>query len=444
MSMITFSGLATGMDTASIVSQLVELKRAPIYRLQRQRASFENQVSALGTLKSKLTALQDAATAVDSSNEFASLVGSTMDEDVVRVSANGDAAPGTYDIVVNALAQSQKSRSQGFDNTLTDMGAGTLSFTVGGEVQDLELTGYTSLEDLAARINTEVTGVSASIINDGSATGAYSLVLTGDAGTASAFTVDASGLVGGTPPTFTELQPASDADLLVDGIAIIASGNHLEDVISGLTLDLVGVSEDPLQPTRISVDTDFEGVKEQVKALFDAYNDLFGYLETEMSAEGKLNGNATARSIGSRMENLMGAVHSGDGAFSLLAQIGVERQQSSRTLKFDEAAFEEALSENYSSVRDMFIEREGNVGKASLIDTAVDELTDSIDGLFKIGGDSLSRRLDNIDDTIVRYERSIENYQITLERKFLAMESTVSLLQAQGNYLSSIVFPSQR
>ena len=58
MSMVSFSGLATGMDTASLVSQLIELKRAPIYRLQRQRSSYENQVAALGSLKTKLMALQ--------------------------------------------------------------------------------------------------------------------------------------------------------------------------------------------------------------------------------------------------------------------------------------------------------------------------------------------------------------------------------------------------
>ena len=58
--------------------------------------------------------------------------------------------------------------------------------------------------------------------------------------------------------------------------------------------------------------------------------------------------------------------------------------------------------------------------------------------MFKIGADSLTRRIDNIDDTIDRYELSIENYQSTLEAKFLAMETAVSSLQAQGTYLSSM------
>jgi flagellar hook-associated protein 2 len=430
------------MDTASIVAQLVELKRAPIYRLQAQRQGYEHQISALGTLKSKLTALQEAARALDTANEFASLVASSSNEGIVEVSAGATAAPGTYDIEVVALAEAQKSRSQGYDNPLIAMGEGTLSVTVGGEVHDLELTGYTSLADLAERINNEIVGVNATIINDGSATGGYSLVLTGDPGTGNAFTVDASGLSGGTAPVFSQLQAASDASLIIDDIPVTASGNRLEDVISGLTIDLTGVST-PGTTTRISVETDTEGVKEQVKALVDAYNDLVSYFEAETGAGGKLEGNTTARSITDRMRNVMSASHGGSGAYTILAQIGIERQQTDGTLKFDEDAFEQALADNYAAVRDLFIEREGNVGKASLIDAAVDDLTDSIDGLFKIGTDSLNRRMDNIDGTIERYEMSIENYRTTLERKFLAMENAVSLLQAQGNYLASMAFPQQ-
>ena len=82
--------------------------------------------------------------------------------------------------------------------------------------------------------------------------------------------------------------------------------------------------------------------KSKVKALVDAYNDLVSYFESESGAGGKLEGSTTARSIVNRMTNVMGAAHGGSGAVTILAQIGIERQQSSGTLKFDEAAFEGA------------------------------------------------------------------------------------------------------
>ena len=61
MSSVSFTGLATGLDTASIVAQLLEIKRRPIYRLENRRLDFQSQLSALGTLKTKLLALQEAA-----------------------------------------------------------------------------------------------------------------------------------------------------------------------------------------------------------------------------------------------------------------------------------------------------------------------------------------------------------------------------------------------
>ncbi len=437
-STVSFTGLATGMDTASLVEQLVELRRRPIYRLQQQRAQYQAQTSALSSLEDKLRALQTAAQDLDTANEFASLTATSSDEGVLSVTAGPDASPGSYNISVESLAQAQKSRSQGYDDTLTSVGEGTLEFTVGGELQSLELSGYTSVADLADRINNEVMGVSATIVHDGSDTGGHYLVLTGEAGTGGAFTMDASGLSGGTAPSLTSIQAATDASLTVDGIAVTADGNHLDGVISGLSLDLTGVSATGTS-VQVDVATDAEGVKTQVKAFVDAYNELFAFVESGLATGGELEGNATARSIANRMENLMSASHSGDGTFSMLAQIGIERQQGSRELSFDETRFAEALAEDYAAVRNLFVEFEGNVGKAAMVDAAVDDLTDTVDGIFKIGSDSLQRRIDNVDDNIERYERSIENYRTTLERKFMAMESNVSLMQAQGSYLTSML-----
>jgi flagellar hook-associated protein 2 len=441
MSTVSFSGLASGMDTASLVSQLVELKRQPIYRLQGDRQAYETQISALGNLKSRLVALQDAAQNMDSANEFAALRGASSHEDILTATPASTAAPGNYDIVVDTLAKRQISRSQGYDNTLADIGLGSMTFTVGGEEQSLELTEYTTLQDLADRINEEIEGVGASIIHDGSETGGYYLSLSGESGSSGAFSVDTSGLSGGTPIALTEFQAATDAHLTVNGLDVYADGNLLDDVISGVTLDLHEAS--PGTTVNLSIETDAEGVKEQVKAFVDAYNDVMTYLDSELGAEGKLYGNTTARSIMTRVQNVMNASHDGDGMYSLMAEVGIERRQSDRTLEFDETRFADAIATDFSAVRDLFIGYEGNEGKAALFDTAIDDLTDSVSGMFKLGTESLNRRIDNVDGSIERYERSVENYRETLERKFVAMESMIAQLNAQGSSLASMINPGQ-
>jgi flagellar hook-associated protein 2 len=127
----------------------------------------------------------------------------------------------------------------------------------------------------------------------------------------------------------------------------------------------------------------------------------------------------------------------GLGDITMFAQMGVKRG-SNRQVEFDAAKLKDALAAQFGSVRDFFVKREGNVGKASQLDTLITSLTSSTQGVFKASTTSLNKRIDNVDDSIARYERSIESYQSTLQRRFTAMEQMVSQLQAQGNYLGSI------
>ncbi len=440
MSSVSFSGLATGLDTGSIVAQLVDLKRAPIRRLEARRQLFADQQKALDTFKTKLLALQEAANKLDTANEFSSLKTSSADEDIVTVSADSDAAAGTYDINVTSLAVAQKDISQGFDTLSDDVGSGTMSFTVGDETTDLTFVGSTSIESLAETINNDVAGVSASIVFDGSDTGGYSLILSGsEPGTDNAFTVDMSGMSGGTTPVLTTEQAAVDAVFSIDGIDITASSNNPTDVISGLTINLVGASSGT-ETTTIKVETDAEGISESVSGMVDAYNDLFAYVTEHSGSGGTLRGNPAMSAVASRIESLFSSsLDDGYGDITLFSEVGVMRG-SGRQLKFDADDFKTAIGDDFNGVRDFFIERDDNLGKTYLIDQAIEDMTDSIDGLFKISKDSLNSKIKYADSGIERYERSVESYRLTLTRKFTAMEQMVAQLNAQGSSLSTIQY----
>lgn len=438
MSAVSFSGLASGMDTASLISQLVEIKRAPVYRLQKEKKGYQDQISALGTLKTKLLALQTAARKLDTASEFSSAKATSSLTDALTATANGSAAPGQYDIVVQTLATAQKLQSQGYASKLDNVGAGVVSLTVGGETKTLNLVGANTLEGLAQLINDNVAGVSASIINTGDAATPYRLVVNGtEAGTANAFTLDLSGLSGGVSPIMTTRTAATDATLLVDDLPVTATSNNPEDVISGVTLHLL--EADASQHITVSVARDTDGISDKVKGLVDAYNDIFSYLQKQTAADGSLSDSTAARTVASRVESLFTSSLSGGlGDVTMFAQLGVKRG-TDRQVEFDETKFKEVLADQFGSVRDFFIKRDGNVGKASLVDTEIKALTDSTSGVFKFSTDSLNKRIEYADDTITRYERSIESYQLTMQRRFTAMEQMVAQLQSQGNYLSGIV-----
>ncbi len=441
MSSVSFSGLATGLDTGSIISQLVELKRAPIYRLQSDKKSYQDQISSLATLKTKLLALQTAARKLDTASEFSSAKATSSLEESLTATASGSAAPGQYDIYVKTLATAQKMQSQAYASKLDNVGSGTLSITVDGETKSLSLVGATTLEGLAGIINDNFEGVSASVINTGAATNPYRLVVNGsEAGSANAFTLDLSGLSGGVVPTMTTLSSAQDAELKVDGLDVIATSNNPSDVISGLTLNLLAADEN--QKITISVARDTDGISAKIKGMVDAYNDLYTFLDKQTDAGGSLRGNSAARTVDSRITSLMSSsLEGGLGTISRLAEMGITRSEDG-TLEFDETEFKDVVAEQFGNVRDFFINRDGNVGKAYLLDQAIKNMTSSTEGLFKISTDSLNKRIKYADESIDRYERSIESYQTTLQRRFTAMEQMVSQLQAQGNSLNSMVYRS--
>ncbi|PID81917.1 hypothetical protein CSB20_00570 [bacterium DOLZORAL124_64_63] len=436
MSTVAFSGLSSGLDTGSIVSQLVELKRAPIYRLENRVSQYKAQISALGKLKTKLTDFQSALQDLDTAREFSSLAATSTDEDRLTVSADAKAAAGTYTIEIQELAKAQKSVSQGYDSVDDSVGSGIMSFSVGGKNIDINLTGYTSLEGLANIINNDVDGVSATIINDGSDSGNYSLMLSSEeAGSDHAFSVDVSGLSGGTTPLFTTSQEATDAHIQIDGNSVIMGSNSSDDVISGLTLNLLQAEVG--KEITVSVNMDTEGISAKVKSFVDKYNDLFSYITDAGGPEGELSGNPTMRAVASRIENIAISALDTEGDISNFFQAGISRGES-RQLKWDEDKFLEALSDDFNGVRDLFIERDGHLGKMYLFDQAIEDMTDSIDGMFKISNDALNKRIDYAEQGIARYELSVESYRETLERKFTAMEMMMSQLQAQGSYLAGL------
>ncbi len=433
---ISFGGLATGLDTASIVSQLVAIQRQPILNLQSQRSAYDRQLAALNDLKSKLTAIRAAAAALDTATEFGSLRATSANEAVVKATAGGDATEGSYEIVVNSLARAQKEISQGFGSQVAEVGAGTVTITVGGVATQITLApGDSSLTSLRNAINDSGAGVRATILNDGSGTTPYRLVLTAaTTGTDAAFTADFSGLSGGTAPALTNITAAANASVSIDTVMIASQTNTITEAIGGLTLNLV--KQDPGVPVTVSVDVDAAAIEDKVQKLVDAYNDLMTFVKTQSAEGGTLRGNGLMRSVSTRAADLMSSpLTSALGSLTMAAQVGIAQSDGGQ-IAFDKEKFAAALSEDFGAVRDLFVERGTNQGLAYRFRAAIDTLTDSKDGLFKISSDAIAAKQKQIDSRIDRLEVSAESYQQMLERKFTAMEMLISGLQGQSNYLT--------
>lgn len=156
MGNISFSGLATGIDTDSLIQALVDAKRQPIQLLQNQVSDYQTHLDKLDDFAGKLTALRSAAQALTLSTSFAAFTAASSDSDIVSAAASSSASEGSHDISVSQLAKNQTGTSnETFASTNSAAGlSGTLSLTpADGPTTDISISSSDTLEEIRDRIN---------------------------------------------------------------------------------------------------------------------------------------------------------------------------------------------------------------------------------------------------------------------------------------------------
>lgn len=173
LSGINFSGLASGIDTESIIQKLSELQARPLQRLMVRKNQLNSRMSAFDQFQGLVRSLQSAAGALATRTTFNIMQGNSSDSQVVTVSPSTEAQPGTYEIRVSKLAQAHKIVSGAHTSATAELGVSG-RFMVNGKV--IEVNANDTLQTIASKINGANAGVTASILNaDG---GQFYLTLT--------------------------------------------------------------------------------------------------------------------------------------------------------------------------------------------------------------------------------------------------------------------------
>jgi len=388
---ITASGISSGLDVNSIVTQLVAAESGQLDIIADKKSALQSKISAFGTLKSSLASFQTALASLSTASKFNVQSTNISDNSVISATANGKATSGDYAVTVNQLAQTQKLATAGFANKTDAIGSGTLTITLGTydsagnsftpnaaktPIDIVIPAGSDSLEKVRDAINSANAGVSASIVNDGSASGNRLVITSQNSGTANSVKIevadddgnalDDSGLsrlafdptlASGSGKNLTQMQAAKDALLNVDGIDIVKSSNNISDAIEGVTLNLLKVSGGAAANLNIATDT--AAIEASVGAFVKAYNDLnttitnlTKYNETTKKGSA-LTGDGTARNIAFRIKStLTGSINTG-GTLSTLSQIGVGFKADG-TLSLDSAKLQDKISTNFEDIAKLF------------------------------------------------------------------------------------------
>lgn len=458
---ITFSGLATGLDTDSIVKDIMALERAPLDRIEAKKTAEAERLKAYDQFKSRLDDLKSAVSEMTLTSQVRATSVSLSSEDTFTASTTSGAT-GSYNIAVAQLSQVQKTVTAGFSsNTEAILGSG--SITVNGT--SISVTeDNNSLLGLAQAINAEAgtTGVRATIINDGSEDSPYHLVFTGkDA--SSAFTVEAS-LVdeSETPIAFstTDAQTAQQAIVYIDGIEVVSDSNTISTAISGVTLNLTSAStllsaegDPPVYETaRMDIKADTGAVKEKVTSFVSAYNGvmnwiLSGYEEfgggatvDEDSEEDALlgtvlRGDATINSVKRQLQGVLTSAVDNSGGLRILSELGITTNLNG-TLNQNNTKLDAALENKFDDVVYLLSGDDDTAGVMKNFNTLLLDLTSGTKGMYATKKTAYDSAIGRFDLQIDQMELRLTKREDALRSQFSYMEQLVSSLNAQGDFLT--------
>jgi len=443
MATITAAGIGSGLDVESIVTQLVALERVPLDNLESEASLIQAQISAYGTLKSKVAEFETAMDALASSDKFKLYSTTSSTESVLTAIADSNAAIGTYDVEVTALAERDKYRTSAFTDAATVVGEGTLSISVGSDSFDITVDSSNStLSGIRDAINSasDNTGVTASIVTDSN--GASLVLSSDDTGLDNALTIsvtgdsdandtDAAGLSALATTNLTTLTTATDATLEIDnaggnGFTFSSSSNTFSSVLEGVT-----ITAETIGTSTVEIDRDDSAIEEAVNEFADAYNALRQEIATQRA--GQLEADGTLLSLERALQDIFNSGASITGStYTYLSEVGITTDDSNN-LVIDSTELEAAISSDFDSFVNLFSATDE--GYAARFESLANSLQQE-DGLIDAREDGLNAQLDLNQDAQDRMDVRLEIIEARIRAQFTALDTLVSELNSTGDFLT--------
>ena len=434
MASITFGGLASGLDTDSIITALMNVEKKPLAKLENDKSFFNTRLKAFADFNTKLKSLESAFKELSSSDKFRSFTAKAASEEFFSLKASSTAKEGAYNIEVVNLARVQKTASIGYASTTTStFSAGSID--INGT--SITVAAGDNLGNIVDKINAantgdSATGVAASLINDGTANG-YRMVLTGN-DASKTFTATASGVAAdGQNLTFTTTQTAQQATVKVDGVTVVSNNNTLKNAIPGVDLTLLKANAAGVS-TQMTVDVDNEGVKKKLDAFVSAYNGIITFI-----ADQKESSWANDSSMQSAKRRLMGMLTEsvgGTNSLQRLVDIGIKTNKDDGTISLDSTKIDKLISEDFQSLENLFLGEGVSDGINDKFLNYLSGLTDSNKGLYASKKKSTESAVKGIERNIDSMNLRLEKREASLRAQFESLELLMSSMNATSNYLT--------
>lgn len=465
MSLVNFSGIASGIDSSSLIDAILQQKRKlRITPLQEQQTATQETTDTMKELKTALNDLKDKVDKFRLINGGGIKTGITSsDESVITAKTIGSLSSGTYNMTVSERARNASLSFNDRYSSMTSAAAPlindgdsaanrTLTVQVGtGASQEsigIELTSSTTISDIMESFNSQSTQATASIINVGTtAVPSYALSFSSkNSGTEKGNLSVSVGSAITAASTFTgnSLSQAKDATLSISGITgtITRSSNTITDLIPGMSLDIGGVGTSTLV-----VGSDTDATLNSVKDFVSAYNKVVSLIkENDLVTQdndgselknifGSLSGTSIDESIRDTIRQALSDITSSEGGSTLiLADIGLSTERDG-TLKLNEDTFKTMLSSNPSGVASLLQNVGDSLGGTGGKIAQFTQFQGIIDKLIQSNDSDVAEKNKQIADI----ENSLSAEESRLRAQYASLEKNIGAMNSQRNSLARLL-----
>lgn len=452
MSMMGIDGLVSGLDTTSLINQLMQVEAGPQTLLRQKQGATQSLVSALQSLNTKLASLTGSAQSAAKPESWSAWQATSTDSSVTA-GAGATAQPGTLSFHVDQVATTQMSLSDTFTDVASLLPEQPPTITVrksdGTMVTVHPASG--DLSEVTRALNDAAdAGIKATVVRVSAEPPTYRLQFTGTAtGSDGGFEVFAGTADDVTNNTATRIdgnvaRAAEDAQItLWKGVAgleqtFTQSSNTFSDLMTGVDVTVSQVTAPGDDAVTVSVGRDSAALSKLAEDLVGSVNVVLSEIASRTRTTTSTNPDGST--------SVTGGLFSGDSAVRQLqqqvltaasspvdglspAEVGINIGRDG-TFSFDADKFAAALAADPAKVQSMVSEIAGRV--AAVAENSSDPYTGTL--TLKIQGqESLVKDLGT---RIESWDQRLELRRANLERTYAALEVTLSGLQSQSSWLA--------
>lgn len=473
MSGISFSGIGSGLPVKEMIGAIMKAESVPLARMEHDKKFYESQISALGTLKTRLDTMKGAMDKLKGLSNFQHLSSDSTNESLFTATADHLAGATNANYVIDVIAEARNYQEVTAAVSSTDefgSTSGPLTFTdkdnnplldSDGNAISIDTAGKT-LDQIREEINKHEDlkdKVSASLVNVGD--GNARLVLSAvDSGEAGRFAANFGGTELIKDAGLSSNGDSLDARIKINGIEATSSTNTFSDVITGVTIDLkTGAASQTEKTGGLQVKRDDAKIRDHIDEFVKAYNDVIIHINE--AKKSSLYGDSTLRSIESEMRNVLyqptESADGSDAGKNFLTMIGIEvfvdksydpdnPNSQNGTLKIDNDKFTKALDEDFDRVAHILGATsdgsDGVKGYAQRFSELANNLMrggvnngESYKGLLEIRTEGLGNQVKQVNERMDRFSMRLESMEARLLKQFNAADAMSAHFQSTSAFL---------